>query len=88
MEINYLIVRDKVKDGMIVVEYIDFEAMIAYPLTKGLAHNFYNELVIKMGVVNSFDIICLIEKQVMRLYVYTVLFYKSMSLYIRAQMFN
>lgn len=50
-------VRDKVKDGPIVVKHIDSEVMIADTLTKGPAFEVCNEHVTKIGVVNSFDIL-------------------------------
>lgn len=53
----YLVVRDKIKDGLIVIKHTNAEAMIADPLTKGLAPKVFKEHVIKMGVVSSFDIL-------------------------------
>lgn len=57
IEIKYLVVQDKIKDGLIVVKHTNTETMIADPLTKGLAAKVFKEHVIKMGVVNSFDIL-------------------------------
>lgn len=57
IEIKYLVVGDKVKDGLIVIEHIDFDAKIADPLIEDLAPKIFYEHVITMAIVNSFDIL-------------------------------
>ena len=53
-EIKYLIIRDFVKNGDIVVEYIDTDSMIVNPLTKGLRPTVFSRHVESMGVMRVF----------------------------------
>ena len=55
MEIKYLTVKDLVKKGDIVIEYITIEPMLTDPLTKGLKLIAFKEHVVNMGVIESFD---------------------------------
>ena len=55
MEIKYLIVKDLVKKGDIVIEHIRIESMLTDPLTKGLKAIAFKEHVVNMGVIESFD---------------------------------
>ena len=55
MEIKYLIVKDLVKKGDIVIEHIRIESMLVDPLTKGLKPIAFKEHVVYMGVIESFD---------------------------------
>lgn len=57
IDIKYLIVREKVKEGQTLVEHIDTEEMIADPLTKGLHPKFFKKHVIAMGIVDDFDVL-------------------------------
>ena len=55
MEIKYLIVKDLVKKGDIVIEQIRTESMLADLLTKGLKPIAFKEHVVNMGVIDFFD---------------------------------
>jgi hypothetical protein len=54
IDIKYLVVRDKVKDGIIVIQHINTRAMLADSLTKALPPTIYKEHVADMGLVNEF----------------------------------
>jgi Reverse transcriptase (RNA-dependent DNA polymerase) len=54
IDIKYLVVRDKVKDGTIVIQHINTRAMLADSLTKALPPTLYKEHVAGMGLVNEF----------------------------------
>jgi len=55
MEIKYYTVKDLVKNGVVVIENIRTQSMLADPLTKGLRTIEFKEHVINMGVLDSFD---------------------------------
>lgn len=48
--------RDKIKEGETVIQYINIESISADPLTKCLAPTLFNENVISMVVLTSFDL--------------------------------
>ena len=52
IDIKYLVVRDKIKDGTIVIQHINTRAMLADSLTKALPPTLYKEHVAGMGLVN------------------------------------
>jgi hypothetical protein len=52
IDIKYLVVRDKVKDGTIMIQHINTRAMLADSLTKALPPTLYKEHVAGMGLVN------------------------------------
>jgi hypothetical protein len=54
IDIKYLVVRDKVKDGAIVIQHINIRAMLADSLTKALPPTLDKEYVVGMGLVNEF----------------------------------
>ena len=56
IDIKYLVVRDRVKEGQTKIEHINTEAMVADPLTKGLAPKVFKTHVTNMGIVETFDI--------------------------------
>lgn len=51
-----MVVRDEVKERRIKIDQINYDAMIADPLTKGLPHRIFYEHVVKMGLLNSFNV--------------------------------
>lgn len=55
IEIKYLIIRDKTKNGHTIIKYISVEATIVDTLTKDLAPKFFNMHVVKMDVLSSSD---------------------------------
>ena len=55
MEIKYLTVKDLVKKRDIVIEHIRTESMLVDLLAKGLKPITFNEHVVNMGVIKSFD---------------------------------
>ncbi len=57
IDIKYLVVRDKVKEGQTKIEHINTEVMIADPLTKGLAPKVFKTHIANMGIVETFDIL-------------------------------
>jgi hypothetical protein len=50
--IKYLVVRDKVKDCTIVIQYINTRVMLANSLTKALSPTLYKEHIIGMDLIN------------------------------------
>jgi hypothetical protein len=52
-DIKYYIVKDKVRDQIINLEYISTGKMLADPLTKGLPPNVFREHVADMGLRES-----------------------------------
>jgi alpha-D-ribose 1-methylphosphonate 5-triphosphate synthase subunit PhnH len=54
IDIKYHVVRDKVKDGTIVIQHINMRAMLADSLTKALSPTLYKEHVVGMSLVNKF----------------------------------
>jgi hypothetical protein len=53
IDIKYYIVKDKVRDHVISLEYISTKKMLADPLTKGLPPNVFREHVASMGLRES-----------------------------------
>jgi hypothetical protein len=56
IDIKYLVVRDRVKEGQTKIEHVNTEVMIADPLTKGLAPKVFKTHVTNMGIVETFDV--------------------------------
>jgi hypothetical protein len=54
IDIKYLIVKDNIKDGIIVIQHINTRSMLADSLIKMLPPTLYKEHVIGMGLVNEF----------------------------------
>ncbi|RDX80492.1 hypothetical protein CR513_38953, partial [Mucuna pruriens] len=57
LEMKYLIVRDLVKDGSIMVEHINTNSMVVHPLTKGLKHIVFKRHVEYMSIVSYYDVL-------------------------------
>ena len=57
IEIKYLMVKEKMTEGLIMVEHISIDQMIADPLTKALSVGVFKGHVPSMGVVDSFDVL-------------------------------
>ncbi|RDX68028.1 hypothetical protein CR513_53032, partial [Mucuna pruriens] len=57
LEVKYLIVRDLVKDGSIMMEHIDTNSMVVDPLTKGLKHIVFKRCVQNINIVNYCDVL-------------------------------
>ena len=53
IDINYYVVKDKVRDHVISLENISIEKMLADPLTRGLPPNVFREHVAGMGLRKS-----------------------------------
>ncbi|GAV76748.1 hypothetical protein CFOL_v3_20221 [Cephalotus follicularis] len=53
IEIKYLTIKEKVKNGDVTVEHISTDDMIFYPLTKGLRPCVFERHVASMGLVAS-----------------------------------
>ncbi|KAG2701138.1 hypothetical protein I3760_06G030100 [Carya illinoinensis] len=56
IDIKYLVVRDRIKEGETKIEHINTEAMFADPLTKGLAPKVFKTNVTNMNIVETFDV--------------------------------
>ena len=57
INIKFLVVREMVENGEILVEYICTEDMLADPLTKALRPIMFVKHVENMGLVRSFDVL-------------------------------
>ena len=55
MDVKFLKVREKVKEGVIVMEHLSTNMMIVDPLTKALPNGIFKAHVSHMGVVDAFD---------------------------------
>ncbi|GAV75190.1 hypothetical protein CFOL_v3_18669 [Cephalotus follicularis] len=55
IEIKYLTIKEKVKNGDVAVEHISTNDMVADPLTKGLRPCIFERHVASMGLVASWD---------------------------------
>ncbi|KAM1393996.1 hypothetical protein ACFX2F_030093 [Malus domestica] len=55
MDVKFLKVREKVREGAIQVEHLSTNAMIADPLTKALPIGVFKAHVSRMGILESFD---------------------------------
>jgi hypothetical protein len=53
INLKYLVVRERVQDHTINLEHISTKKMLAYPLTKGLPPNIFQEHVASMGLLES-----------------------------------
>ena len=53
--VKYLLVLDKVEQGLIEVPHLPTQLMIADPLTKGISPGLFKEHVSSMGVLESLD---------------------------------
>ena len=53
IEIKYFVVKDRIQDHTIELEYISTKKMLADPLTKGLPPNIFHELIAGMGLSDS-----------------------------------
>ncbi|CAI9784971.1 unnamed protein product [Fraxinus pennsylvanica] len=58
VDIKYLVVRDRVKEGQTKIEHINAETIIADPLTNGLTPEIFKTRVTNMGIVETFDVFC------------------------------
>ena len=54
--IKFLVVKDSVQSGQILIEYIRTNSMIVDPLTKGLTPKVFHEHTASMGVISLKDI--------------------------------
>ena len=57
IDIKYLVVKEKVQNGVISIEHIKNTLMLADPLTKGLPPKLFMDYVTRMGLVASFSIL-------------------------------
>ena len=57
IDIKYLVVREKVQNGVISIEHIKNTLMLADPLTKGLLPKLFMDYVTRMGLVASLSIL-------------------------------
>ena len=53
IDIKYLVVRDRVKAGTIIIEHMGTELMVADPMTKGLPPSLFKSHVDRMGLISS-----------------------------------
>ena len=56
IDIKFLVVKERVQSGLISIEHIGTNSMIADPLTKGLPPKVYHEHTAHMGVVSLQDV--------------------------------
>ena len=56
IEIKFLVVKERVQSGLISIEHIGTNSMIADPLTKGLPPKVFHEHTAHMGVVSLQDV--------------------------------
>ena len=57
IDIKYLVVREKVQNGVVSIEHIKNTLMLADPLTKGLPLKLFMNYVACMGLVASLSIL-------------------------------
>ena len=57
IDIKYLVVREKVQNGVVSIEHIENTLMLADPLTKGLPPKLFMDYVARMGLVTSLSIL-------------------------------
>ena len=55
IDIKFVVVKERVQSGLISIENIGTNSMIAYPLTKGLPPKVFHEHFAHMGVVSLQD---------------------------------
>ena len=51
IDIKFLVVKERVQNRQIFIEYIGTDSMLADPLTKGLVPRVFHEYTVHMGVV-------------------------------------
>jgi hypothetical protein len=56
ISIKFLIVKERVHNGLISIEHIGTDFMIVDPLTKGLIPKVFHGLVARMGIVSAKDV--------------------------------
>jgi hypothetical protein len=56
IDIKFLTVKERVQEGLISIEHIGTDSMIADPLTKGLIPKVFHEHVARMGLVSAEDV--------------------------------
>ncbi|CAL2265536.1 unnamed protein product [Prunus armeniaca] len=57
MDVKYLSLQDKVKEGIIEVKYINTHSMLAETLTKALVVGVFQDFVMHLGLHESFDLV-------------------------------
>ena len=57
IDIKYLVVREKVQNGVVSIEHIKNTLMLVDPLTKGLLPKLFMDHVARMGLVASLSIL-------------------------------
>ena len=57
IDIKFLVVKERVKSGLISIEHIRTNSMITDPLTKGLPPKVFHEHTAHMGVVSLQDVL-------------------------------
>ena len=57
IDIKFLVVKERVKSGLISIEHIGTNSMITDPLTKGLPPKVFHEHTAHMGVVSLQDVL-------------------------------
>ena len=57
IDIKYLVIREKVQNGVVSIEHIKNKLMLADPLTKGLPPKLFMDYVACMGLVASLSIL-------------------------------
>ncbi|XP_050133151.1 secreted RxLR effector protein 161-like [Malus sylvestris] len=55
MDVKFLKVREKVKEGVIIMEHLATDLMIADPLTKALLNGVFKDHITQMGVLDALD---------------------------------
>ena len=55
MKVKYLLVREKVQEGLTTVDYINTAEMIADPLNKAVPNHAFHRHVLNMGLLSSFE---------------------------------
>jgi hypothetical protein len=53
IDIKYFVVKDRVQDQTVEIEYISTKQMLVDPLTKGLPPNIFSDHVAGMGLLES-----------------------------------
>ena len=56
IDIEFLVVRERVQSSQMSIEHISPNFIITNPLTKGLPPNVFHELTVHMGVVLIYDL--------------------------------
>ena len=58
IDIKFLVVKERVQNSQVSIEYISTDLMVAYPLTNGLPYKAFKEHVARMGVLSPDDVLC------------------------------